>query len=255
MVLVVVDHDPIVRLAKIVRMFGVGEQRSRIPAVTRRVQNRQPLFVLRVESARRNRRQLIARGALSVLRIERKQRCHGRLRVQRSVWPVETSRTQNSGERIANPGNALAADTFDARKPTIVGSLFELFERIDTEFVADAMRKEHPDPGQTREQRFRCVLAGEPVEQRQAARFDDLSNRARESLPDTVDAAQPDKSVSTLQIRSRLPALAQLHRRAAITADAKRIGVFGLEQVGDTFEDVRNFAIVGRSDHASLRAR
>ena len=137
----------------------------------------------------------------------------------------------------------LRPEAGDRLHPPLRRGLMQFFDRVDTELMVQrphALGTEARHLQQLGDRR-RQLLA-QPLEQPAAAGVDDLGDARGEV---GADAGQPVEIGALGDHRLHAaPHVADRARRVAIGADAKRIGAFDLEQVGDFAEDRGDFGVL-----------
>ena len=123
-VVVAVNHNPIVRCAKLVSASRVREQSRVVPRAAIGVQHRQPGFASGIEPARSGPRQLslLRQAAVLIVNIEQlpNRDLFGR-GLLAEHWFLSTPPCEAAGERFANSPNSLAAHAGNLSQPAIAG--------------------------------------------------------------------------------------------------------------------------------------
>ena len=148
----------------------------------------------------------------------------------------------------------LLAEPCERADPALLRRLVQLRQRVDSEVVIkrlDALRsqagyvQQFGDPG--------GQLLLEPLEQPAGSRLDDLADLAGEVF---TDPGQLRQRLAGLERRRDVePQVAYGPRRVAIGADAERIGLLDLEEIGDVLEHPGDVGIVDGHGIISIHAR
>jgi len=139
-------------------------------------------------------------------------------------------------QRIANACETFGSEGEHLRETAVVGRGFQILERLDAEVVIDAIGQSAADTGNRGEKLCRIALAAQPLEHRQPAVLDDITNRAGDADADAGQRLQTFKTLLAENIGDRLRQAPDGSCRALIGAHAERIRALGGEQPRDFFE-------------------
>ncbi len=235
MIVVVVEKDPVVRLAHLMGMGGVGEHRLVMPVSTLSMQNGKPGFMRWVEAVRGDPAKVACLRTFTVFSIHIEYLFDGRFGTRRpeSGWALLSSHaSQPAGQGFNDPSQLLGADAFNVREAPIVSGHFQLFQGVDAEVVMQTSGQAFADTRHGRQNRDRIHFPSEAVEHRQPSGHDEIVDRTGEADPDPRQLFEPIHPLSMNNLCDRPIQSFQRVCRVAISQDTKAVRALVLQEFG-----------------------
>ena len=208
MVLLVLDvqHHPVVHTPEFMRTGRVREQRSEVPARPLCVQHRQPGLAFRVESSRRDQRQASGLRQASVLLVHREQRLDRRLRARlrlASTTATATPAVQHLGQGGTNGSRTPRPDARQGLQPTGLGQHLQALERVDAQSVVQAVGQRGADAGNGAQQGLRGRSTTQPLQLGPVAAVQQFGDGGGDAGPDAGQGIQPRQTGRLVHVPHR----------------------------------------------------
>jgi len=213
------------------------------------VQDRQPGFALWIEAPGGDLAQRASRRLGEVFPVHIEQEADWRA----GGGPVllEAAMAEPLAECALDRERTPGADAVKALKASVMGSLLQLFERVDVEFVVDFSRKRSPDPGDGSEKFLWLQGPAEPVKLAPASGLHDLDDGRADATP---NAGQFHEALTAPAAHDLIDGAVQLHQgscRPSISRDAKPVLILKLEDVSHLAQLIRDDSVTRTSQRST----
>jgi hypothetical protein len=129
------------------------------------------------------------------------------------------------------------------RQTPVVGSDFELLQRVDVEVFVDPLGHNPADAGNRTQDCYGIRLPAKPIQHREPPGNDEIVDGASQALSDPRQAAQSFDAFFGEHLPHRSPVPADGARRMAVGLNAKRVRVLLFEKPGHFFQAFCDFDI------------